>query len=97
LNRNFNGSRLKRARILEAYRGGVISPIQLGQQLEILKTRWNVLNVRRTEIQETQAVDPEQISTAVKDYCVEAANNLAGFTQERWREFLRMIVAIHHL
>jgi hypothetical protein len=32
------------------------------------------------------------METAVIDYCAEAAKNLSSFTEEHWREFLRIII-----
>jgi site-specific DNA recombinase len=79
-------------RILDAYRTGMISPAQLGQQLERLKARRTGLELERTVLQPKDSVPPEQVEVEVKDYCAEAAKNLAAFTEEEWREFLRVIV-----
>jgi hypothetical protein len=57
-----------------------------------LNANRNVLDVQRAEIHGAQIVYSKQAQNAVKDYCGEAATNLAGFTVERWREFLRVIV-----
>ena len=38
--------RREEARLLEAYRSGIISPAQLGQELELLKKRQSTLEVR---------------------------------------------------
>jgi site-specific DNA recombinase len=82
------------SRILEAYRAGIISPAQLGRQLEILQARKSALDVQRTELQAGLAVDTEQAEKTVIEYCIEAAKNLAGFNHERWRDFLRIIVQV---
>jgi site-specific DNA recombinase len=79
-------------RVLDAYRTGVISPAQLGRQLEQLKARKSALDLRRAEIQQQAAVPPEQIERAVTDYCAEAARNLASFTDEQWRDLLRTVI-----
>lgn len=79
-------------RILEAYRTEIITPAQLGQQLEIVKARRAALELQRPEVQREPTVPPEQAEKAVADYCTEAARNLATFTKERWREFLRTII-----
>src|SRR5437879_1037937 len=79
-------------RILDAYRTGVISPAQLGRQLEKVKARRTALDLRRTELPQQSSASPEQVKTAVKDYCAEAAKNLDNFTDEQWREFLRIVV-----
>ena len=79
-------------RLLEAYRMVIISPAQLGQQMEKLKARRAALDLQRTEARPDNTIPPEQIETAVKDYCGEAARNLASFTRNQWREFLRTII-----
>jgi len=79
-------------RILEAYRTEIISPAQLGQQLQKLKSRRAAVEAQRLEMQPTSSGSPERIEAEVKDYCGEAAHNLAGFTGDQWREFLRTII-----
>jgi hypothetical protein len=79
-------------RILEAYRTEIITPAQLGQQLELVKARRAALELQRSEVQREPTVPPEQAEKAVADYCTEAGRNLATFTEERWREFLRTII-----
>ncbi len=79
-------------RILEAYRTEIISPAQLGQQLQKLRSRRAVVEAQRLEMQPTSLASPERIEAEVKDYCGEAARNLAGFTEDQWREFLRTII-----
>ncbi len=80
------------ARMLEAYRTGIVSPAQLGQQLEKIKSRRVALEVQRSEIESRRALPVEQIERAVSDYCADAAKNLAKFTPEQWREFLRTVI-----
>jgi site-specific DNA recombinase len=79
-------------RILEAYRTEIISPAQLGQQLQKLKSRRAAVEAQRLEMQPTSSGSPEQVEAAVNDYCGEAAQNLANFTGNQWREFLRTII-----
>ncbi len=79
-------------RILDAYRTATISPAQLGEQLEKLKARRSGLELERAGLEQKNSVQPEQVETGVKDYCAEAAKNLADFTEEQWRELLRVIV-----
>lgn len=77
-------------RVLEAYRTGVITPAQLGQQLETIKTRRSGLDSQTSEVTlEIPLVDTEK---AITEYCAEAANNLAGFSHERRQEFLRALI-----
>ena len=80
-------------RILEAYRTSIISPLQLGQQLEKLKARRSAIEAQRAELQSEKILPREQVEKAVTDYCEEAAKNLEGFSDERWQEFLRTLAA----
>ena len=79
-------------RILDAYRQGFISPTQLGQQLEKVTARRTALDLKRAEIAQEEKMPAEQMEKAVIDYCAEAAKNLANFTFDQWREFLRTII-----
>jgi site-specific DNA recombinase len=79
-------------RIFDAYRAEMISPAQLGQQLEKLKVRRVALDQQRTAVQPQASIPSEQIDKTVTEYCAEAAQNLATFNDERWREFLRTII-----
>jgi len=81
-------------RILDAYRTGIISPAQLGQQLEKLKTRRAALEARRATLLVQNPTPPtrEQVTKSVKDYCQEAARQINSFTREAWRDFLRLVV-----
>jgi site-specific DNA recombinase len=83
---------IEEGRILDAYRATIISPAQLGQQLEKLKAQRAAIELRRIQAQREDSMPRAEIEKAVTDYCAEAANNLAAFTHERWREFLRTIV-----
>ena len=77
---------------MEAYRTGVITPAQLGQQLETVKARRSELESHAREAQQETAVPGGDADRAVSAYCAEAASNLASFTHERWQEFLRTII-----
>ncbi len=79
-------------RLLEAYRTGIISPAQLGLQLEKLKARRAVLDLNRSDAKPEENLPPKQIENAVADYCAEAARNIASFTADEWRDFLRTVI-----
>ena len=79
-------------RLLDAYRTAIISPTQLGQQLEKLKAARTELAVERAELERQKEIPPEQAEKAFTDYCAEAAKNLANFTDEQWRKFLRTLI-----
>ncbi len=69
----------------------MISPNQLGQQLEKLKTRRVSLETQRVST-EQQNPPVEQVECEVADFCAEAAKNLADFGPERWRAFLQTLI-----
>src|SRR5207244_2297803 len=70
----------------------IISPAQLGQQLEKLNARRAALDLQRIEMEPDRTMPAEEVEKAVTDYCAEAAKNLTAFTEERWREFLRTVI-----
>jgi site-specific DNA recombinase len=77
-------------RIFDAYRAELISPAQLGQQLEKLRARRAALDLKSTST-EPPSIPREQVEKAVAEYCSEAAQNIANFDDEHWRDFLRTI------
>jgi site-specific DNA recombinase len=79
-------------RLLEAYRTGIISPAQLGQQLETLKARRASIDLEKARFDEQAPIVSDKVENGVKDYCAEAAHNLSGFTDEQWRDLIRIIV-----
>ncbi len=83
---------IEEQRILDAYRTGVISPVQLGQQLEKVKGRRAGIELRRAEVEREKEIPVEQVENAVVDYCGVAARNLESFTGDEWREFLRTLI-----
>ena len=85
---------IEEQRLLDAYRTSVISPAQLAQQMEKLKARRSALELRKATAQQTSAIPPIEVAQAVSDYCAQAATNLANFTNEEWREFLRTVVEV---
>ncbi len=66
----------------EAYRTEVISPAQLGHQLEQLKARRAILDLRRLEIQPKENLPSEHVEKAVEEYCSEAKRNIDKLTPE---------------
>jgi site-specific DNA recombinase len=78
-------------RILEAYRMGVISPRQLGSELEQLRARRNALQPQNGGLSVPQ---PEfaLAQGTVRDYCAEAASRFDGLRKADLREFLRTII-----
>lgn len=80
-------------RILQAYRLEIISPGQLGAEMEKLKMRRNATESRKSEIAESP--DPSAsavVDKSVREYCEDAARNFQAFTPEQLREFLRTII-----
>jgi site-specific DNA recombinase len=85
-------------RLLDAYRTGVISPTQLGQQLEKLRSRRAALDVERGAVEKGQSAPVAQVERAVSDYCAEAARNLEDLTDEGWQQLLQTLIesAVFH-
>jgi hypothetical protein len=79
-------------RILDAYRTGVISPAQLADQLEKLKSRRVALDLRRVEMERNAATPAPDAREAITDYCAEAVANLAEFTTDEWKQLLRTVI-----
>jgi len=79
-------------RLLEAYRTSIISPSQLGQQLEKLKLRRAALDLECSEARALGRLPPEDVEKTVMDYCAQASEAIGKFTAEQWREFLRTVV-----
>src|ERR1035437_2824950 len=98
IERNAQRMSAEEQRLLDGYRTGLISPAQLGQQLERLKAGRAALDLERAALAQHPEVPTEQIATAVVDYCAEAANKLASLTTDGWRELLRALIesAVFH-
>ena len=79
-------------RVVDAYRTGLISPPQLGHQLEQLKARRAAIDLQRAEFDQQAALPADEVEKAVTDYCAEAARNLGNFTDDEWRQLLRTII-----
>ena len=98
IERNAQRMSAEEQRLLDGYRTGLISPAQLGQQLERLRAGRAALDLERAALAQHPEVPTEQIATAVVDYCAEAANKLASLTADGWRELLRALIesAVFH-
>lgn len=78
-------------RLFEAYRRGIISPTQLGRELEAVSSRRTVMHsVRSKEVNPLMPID--QTETTVNEFCAEVAQKLATFTTDEWRQFLRTLI-----
>jgi site-specific DNA recombinase len=78
-------------RLLDAYRTGLISPAQLGVQLEKIGSSRAALDLERAS-----AVPPKvpvaHIDKAVTEYCAEAAANLDSLSPEDWRQMCQTLI-----
>jgi thioesterase domain-containing protein len=79
-------------RVLDAYRTNIISPAQLGQQLEGLKSRRATIELERSTLEDQDSIPPEQIERALSVYCADAARKIANFTEAKWQELLRTVI-----
>jgi len=80
-------------RLLAAYRTGIISPAQLGVELEKLKSRRTIAESQLAkELSKEPEVPPALIRKSVEDYCKEARRNLRALPPEDLRELLRTLI-----
>jgi len=83
---------MEESRLLDAYRTGVISPAQLGQELEKTKSRHRALDNGLAELSDRQQVIPSlEIGRTVADYCRMAAEAMARFDGSERQNFLRLL------
>jgi hypothetical protein len=52
------------------------------------------MEFRRSELDGSARISPSETAKGITDYCSEAATNLSAFSDEEWREFLRIIVSL---
>ena len=80
-------------RILEAYRKSIITPEQLGVELEQINTRKSALAARASRISRNVASTSAPISKrSLRDWCDLAAKELKRFTKQDRERFLRLLV-----
>ncbi len=80
-------------RILEAYRLSLLSPEQLGRELEKLKTRRGPLEAKRLSMtRETNASRVETSERSIIDYCKLASKRLNKFSLDEKEQFLRALI-----
>jgi hypothetical protein len=84
--------KIEEDRLLEAYRQSIISPVQLGQQLEQIAAVRAALDLEATTLTADDSPSSEEVGKTVTEYCGEASKRMENFTPEQWREFLRIIV-----
>lgn len=91
--RTLDQLRKEEARLLEAYRTGIISPAQLGQELEQLKQRQGALELRAANLRkDTKAPSDNTIRRSLEEYCQSAAERLQTFDEAERQRFLRLLV-----
>lgn len=80
-------------RILEAYRLAVLSPEQLGGELEKLKNRRALIEARRRSFTPESSARPvEAFERSIVDYCKQASGRLNRFSPDEKQQFLRLLV-----
>jgi len=86
-------ARKEEARLLEAYRTGIISPAQLGKELERLKQRQSALEVREESLRKSnEAPGRNNAYRTLEEYCQAAAERLQTFDEAERQRFLRLLV-----
>ena len=80
-------------RILEAYRLSVLSPEQLGNELEKLKIRRAGIEARRLSFTPNRTAEYVKASEhSIVDYCKQASLRLKKFSSDEKQQFLRTLV-----
>jgi site-specific DNA recombinase len=79
-------------RILEAYRLEVLSSDQLGKELEKLKSRRDLVELRRLTFTKESNARREVSAPSIIDFCTQAANRLSSFSTDEKQQFLRLII-----
>ena len=81
------------ARLVEAYRLGILSPAQLGQELEKTNLRKASLDKSKTDLsQQLQKISLPVIKKSIVEYCRMASQRLRSFGPEERQRFLRYLV-----
>lgn len=85
--------RKEESRIIEAYRQEIISPAQLGEELEKIKARMAALEARKEKFAaDGQPVEDPHVRRSALDFCREVAARLKSFTMEERQRLLRLII-----
>jgi hypothetical protein len=80
-------------RILEAYRMNILSPTQLGRELEKLQSRKSLLESRRSNSSDgAKKAEASSIRRTLIDFCKIAAERLEAFDRSEQKQFLRTLV-----
>jgi site-specific DNA recombinase len=86
-------ARREEARLFEAYRTGIISPAQLGEELERLKQRQNTLEMRSATLRKpTEGPGNNNLCRSVEEYCQAVAERLQTFNEIERPRFLRLLI-----
>ena len=80
------------SRILGAYRTGIITPAQLGRELEQIKQRRNMVHTRLAELSPAADFSTEEVHGLVEDFCRSIAARVESFGDEDKRQLLRTLV-----
>lgn len=93
VSRTLERIRKEETRLLEAYRTGIISPTQLGQELEQLKSRRSALEIRSANLRRTTHVlGSNSLLRKLEDYCQVARDRLQTFNEVERQRFLRLLI-----
>ena len=93
LDKALNQIQSEESRLLGAYRTGVISVSQLGQELEKINARRLFLRARNDHLSERHlALPASDVTNAVTAYCDKLSKRLRSFSPEERQEFLRHLI-----
>lgn len=92
-NRESGRIQIEEGRVLEGYRLGVLSPAQLAQQLEVLKSKRAALDSGvRARDDSLTLPSGDKAELTVEDYCLKAKANLGQFGFDEWQGLIRTII-----
>ncbi|MBV9760291.1 MAG: recombinase family protein [Acidobacteriaceae bacterium] len=80
------------SRLMKAYRLSVITPAQLGSELEKLGTRKRSLQARDDQLANNRPAAEPDVRRSVASYCQQAAETLHQFTPGERQQFLRTLI-----
>jgi site-specific DNA recombinase len=83
---------VEESRLLEAYRSGAMTPLQLGQQLDLLAARRSTLNGRPTGENVAIEPPPEVRRKSIEEYCRETRAKIDALDPVQLRRLLQGLV-----
>lgn len=81
------------SRMLEAYRLGAVTALQLGQEMEKINNRKSLLLEKREQLLQKQQVPPiEVVEKSITNYCQQVTQKLESLTEEEKQKLLNLLI-----